>query len=268
MPELPEIETIKNTLAPNSGAAIKNIEFRRSDIIRRQDFDPALTGGKTIREFARRGKYLVIFLDRSHNIIVHLGMSGRFYQVEEDAQVTARHIHAVFYLTNGKKLLYEDPRRFGGIYFVRDHKQFFAKMGVEPLSPDFTPDYIDKIIKNRKIAIKSLLLCQNLISGIGNIYADEALFAAGIRPDRPSASLSPQETTRLCRAIKEVLQQSIELHGTTFRDFRDGYNQAGSFQHRLKVYGKNREKCSVCGQIICKEVIGGRGSHFCEKCQS
>lgn len=267
MPELPEIETIKNSLAINQGAVIINIELRRSDIVRRQDFTIDSLKGRVIKEFARRGKYLVMVIDSSHHVILHMGMSGRFYQVNENTEVTAKHVHAVFHLDNGKKLLYEDARRFGGIYLVNNREQFFALMGVEPLSADFTPQYLAKIIHNRKIAIKSLLLCQNQVCGIGNIYADEALFAAGIRPDRPAKSLTQKEITRLCKAIKQVLQQSIDLHGTTFRDFRDGHNQAGSNQHSLKVYGKNKEKCSVCGQIITKEIIGGRGSHFCEKCQ-
>ncbi len=267
MPELPEIETIKNSLISNKGATIEAIEIRRSDIIRRQDFTIEILMNKTIKDFARRGKYLIIILDRYHHIIVHLGMSGRFYQVNREAEITAKHVHAVFYLNNGKKLLYEDARRFGGIYLVKNRAQFFALMGTEPLSEEFTPEYLAKITQNRKIAIKSLLLSQNQVCGIGNIYADEALFAAGIRPDRPAASLSKSEIAGLCHAIKQILQHSIDLHGTTFRDFRDGYNQTGSFQNSLKVYGKDKEKCQQCGQIITKETIGGRGSHFCEKCQ-
>lgn len=267
MPELPEIETIKNSLIANEGATIEAIEIRRSDIVRRQDFAIEVLKNKTIKEFTRRGKYLVIVLDRYHHIIVHLGMSGRFYQASREAEITAKHVHAVLYLDNDKKLLYEDARRFGGIYLVKNRAQFFALMGIEPLSEQFTPDYLAKITQNRKIAIKSLLLSQNQVCGIGNIYADEALFAAGIRPDRQAASLSKSEIARLCQAIKQILQQSIDLHGTTFRDFRDGYNQRGSFQNSLKVYGKSKEKCPLCGQLITRETIGGRGSHFCEKCQ-
>lgn len=267
MPELPEIETIKNSLIANQGATIEAIEIKRADIVRRKDFAPEVLKNKTIKQFKRRGKYLIIVLDRCHHIIVHLGMSGRFYQIDREAEITAKHVHAVFYLNNGKKLLYEDARRFGGIYLIKNRAQFFALMGMEPLSDQFTADYLAQITQNRKIAIKSLLLTQNQVCGIGNIYADEALFAAGIRPDRAAGSLSKNEIAGLCRAIKQVLQQSIDLHGTTFRDFRDGYNQSGSFQNSLKVYGKSKENCLLCGQLITRETIGGRGSHFCARCQ-
>ncbi|MDD3894400.1 MAG: bifunctional DNA-formamidopyrimidine glycosylase/DNA-(apurinic or apyrimidinic site) lyase [Syntrophomonadaceae bacterium] len=267
MPELPEIETVKNSLVANQGAKIEAIELRRIDIVRRQDFPIEQLNYKNIKDFTRRGKYLILVLGHSYNLIVHLGMSGRFYQLNAEEEITAKHVHAVFSLDNGKKLVYEDPRGFGGIYLVKNRKQFFARMGVEPLSEQFTPEYLNKITRNRKIAIKSLLLCQDQVCGIGNIYADEALYAAGIRPDRPAGSLTAGENKKLCRAIKQVLQQSIDLHGTTFRDYRDGFNQRGNFQDFLKVYGKEKEKCPHCGQFITKATIGGRGSHFCEKCQ-
>lgn len=267
MPELPEIETIKRTLMANQGAKIDKIKLNREDIIRRRDFPLGQLQNKSIGEIARRGKYLWLVLDRDHNIIIHLGMSGRFYQLDETSAEAAKHVHAEIYLSNGKKLVFEDPRRFGGIYLLNDPREFFGRLGAEPLTEEFNPAYLNKITRQRKIAIKSLLLNQNLISGIGNIYADEALFRAGIRPDRAAGSLTAAEIDSLCGAIKQVLNKSIDAQGTTFRDYRNGFNQEGSFQKYLQVYGREKEQCTRCGEIIYKQTIGGRGSHFCVQCQ-
>ncbi|MDD4801557.1 MAG: bifunctional DNA-formamidopyrimidine glycosylase/DNA-(apurinic or apyrimidinic site) lyase [Syntrophomonas sp.] len=267
MPELPEIETIKNSLAINIGALITRIEVNRSDIIRRQDFPPEELYGQRITDISRRGKYLALSLGTDHHLVVHLGMSGRFYMQPESEAISAPHVHFIIHLDNSFKLLYQDPRRFGGIWLCHDTKKIFALMGVEPLSSQFNSGYLTKISQNRKVAIKTLLLNQQLISGIGNIYADESLFAAGIRGDRPAGSLTAAEIKRLHRAIVKVLKKSIEARGTTFRDFRDGFNQSGNFQKSLQVYGKDKQCCCVCGTVIKKEQIGGRSSHFCEHCQ-
>jgi len=267
MPELPEIETIRTSLSINIGARVSGVELRRTDIVKRQDFHPEELNGQPINEISRRGKFLVLLLGQEHFLIVHLGMSGRFYMQSEEDDDRAKHVHFVLHLDNGHKLLYQDARRFGGIWLCRNIEEIFALMGVEPLSRQFTAGYLGKIACNRKVAIKTLLLNQRLISGIGNIYADEALFAAGIRGQRPAASLTSREIKRLQLAIKKVLKQSIQRRGTTFRDFRDGFNQSGNNQNFLKVYGKTNQACSICGNIIRKETIGGRSSHFCERCQ-
>ncbi len=266
MPELPEVETIRTSLASNIGASIIGIDLKRSDIVRREDFPPLDLVGQTITEIRRRGKYLAIVLGDSF-LVVHLGMSGRFYMQAQSEELLAPHVHFIVYLDNGMKLAYQDARRFGGIWLCSEIETIFALMGVEPLSPQFTANYLGKIAMNRKLAIKTLLLNQNLISGIGNIYADEALFDAGIRGHRPAASLTTGEIKRLRQSIVKVLKLSIKERGTTFRDFRDGYNQSGNFQNSLRVYGKTNQSCSICGGIIHKEKIGGRSSHFCEHCQ-
>lgn len=267
MPELPEVETVRRTLTANQGARIKQIKLNRSDIIRRQEFSIGQLKNKTIEEFARRGKYLLLVLDPGYYLVIHLGMSGRFYQLDATCEATAKHVHAEICLDNGKKLVYEDPRRFGGIYLLKNLEQFFERMGAEPLAEEFNPTYLYAITRRRKIAIKSLLLNQSLICGIGNIYADESLHMAGIRPDRPAGTLTSDEAEKLCGAVKQVLQHSIDSQGTTFRDYRNGFNQEGSFQNYLQVYGRDREPCLRCGKIICKQIIGGRGSHFCINCQ-
>lgn len=267
MPELPEVETIRRSLQTIIGAKIREIKINREDIVRLSNFSPETLYGQSLKEIVRRGKFLVLKSGKECNLIVHMGMSGRFYMVDEEAPLPDKHIHVIIYLDNGNKLVYQDARRFGGIWFVKDLGEFFARMGTEPLSDQFNEVVLGRMVQNRKTAIKNVLLNQNLVCGIGNIYADEALFAAGIRPDRPANSLSGLEIKRLCRAIKEVLQTSIEQRGTTFRDYRDGFNRSGNFQNYLKVYGKVGEKCPVCGQLLKRDRIGGRSSHYCEKCQ-
>jgi formamidopyrimidine-DNA glycosylase len=267
MPELPEIETIRRSLVINIGASITRIDVRRSDIIRREDFPVEKLCGQPITDIQRRGKYLNILLGNGLHLVVHLGMSGRFYTLTEAEEASAPHVHFIIHLDNGHKLLYQDARRFGGIWLCTDTDKIFALMGVEPLSKQFTAGYLAKITENRKVAIKTLLLNQQLISGIGNIYADESLFAAGIRGERPASSLTEVEIKRLHEAIVKVLKKSIEERGTTFRDYRDGFNRSGNFQNSLQVYGRDKQACNLCGQIIKKIQIGGRSSHFCENCQ-
>jgi formamidopyrimidine-DNA glycosylase len=267
LPELPEIETIRTSLEINIGARITRLEVNRADIIKREDFPAQELCGQTITKIRRRGKYLMLELGNGSCLVVHLGMSGRFYMLPEEEEVQVPHVHFIVYLDNGTKLLYQDARRFGGIRFCNDTVSLFAHMGVEPLAQQFTVAYLTKICNNRQVAIKTLLLNQSLISGIGNIYADESLFTAGIRVQRPAGSLTAAEIKRLHRAIIKVLKKSIEERGTTFRDFRDGYNQSGNFQNSLQVYGKTNQPCTICGGIIKKDIIGGRSSHYCEFCQ-
>lgn len=267
MPELPEVETIRRSLLGNIGASIAKIEIIREDIIRKQDFLPEELLGKTLTQIKRRGKYLILIMGKDLSLVVHLGMSGRFYMQYENEPIMVPHVHMVIYLDNKQKILFQDPRRFGGIWFSKNPESLFTHMGQEPLEKGFTHSYLSDICRNRKVAIKTLLLNQNLIAGIGNIYADEALFAAKVRPDREAGSLSKQEIKQLHKAIINVIQNSIEKCGTTFRDFRDGYNQSGQFQSYLNVYGKTNIPCKTCGLVIKKDIIGGRSSHYCEKCQ-
>lgn len=268
MPELPEVETIKRNLAINQGARVSHIEVIRQDMIRTRDFEPEAVLESPIQRVGRRGKYLIISMAGGHHhILVHLGMSGRFYMLDEEEERPEKHVHLVLHLDNGKKLLFQDPRRFGGIWLVSSPETITARLGKEPLHRDFSAAYLQSIIKGRRTAIKNLILDQNLIAGIGNIYADEALFLARIRPDREGASLSPEETLRLNRAIKRVLRQGIENRGTTFRDYRDGNNARGGFQEHLQAYGRGGEPCLVCGSLMTRSRIGGRSSHYCHSCQ-
>lgn len=267
MPELPEVETIRRSLEDVRGAGITDLEINRAEVIRRQEYDPESVVGQIIREVQRRGKFLVLQLKTEQYLILHMGMSGRFYLAGEDEELTEPHIHVIIHLDNGHKMVYQDARRFGGVWFIRDCQKFFEKMGPEPLTREFNPDYLEEAFKGRKAPVKNLILDQHLVAGIGNIYADESLFAAGIRPDRMAGTLTTNEIKKLCQAITQVLQTSIEQRGTTFRDYRDGYNRKGGFQDYLKVYGKKNSPCPLCGNPLVVTRIGGRSSHFCETCQ-
>lgn len=267
MPELPEIETIKRSLQDVEGACITALTINRPEVIRGQEYEPATICGQTIREVKRRGKFLIIKLNTPYYLILHMGMSGRFYLTEEDTMLTEPHVHVIIRLDRGYKMVYQDARRFGGVWFITDCDRFFARMGPEPLSRQFNASYLAKVLEGRKAPVKNLILDQHLVAGIGNIYADESLFAAHIRPDRAAGTLTADEIGRLCTAIKKVLKTSIAERGTTFRDYRDGYNQKGGFQNYLKVYGKKNDPCPVCGRLLKVIRIGGRSSHFCETCQ-
>lgn len=267
MPELPEVETIVRSLQVNVGARIKTIDIRRQDIIRLQQFPADELNNRIIKDIKRRGKFFVFYLGCNHNLVFHLGMSGRFYMIRNYNEPSQKHIHALIYLNNGNMLVYQDPRRFGGIWLIQDLKLFFNNMGPEPLSNEFTVAYLQKVLEHRQAPVKNILLNQHLISGIGNIYADEALFAAGIRPDRPASSLDQSEIIKLHRFIRNILYQGIEYRGTTFRDYRDPFNQKGNFQKHLKVYGRQNQPCLQCHQTIQQIRIGGRSTHFCNNCQ-
>lgn len=267
MPELPEVETIRRDMAVCAGARVLDVDLRRPDIIRQADYDAHDLIGRELYEVRRRGKYLHLCLQDDHHLVLHMGMSGRFYRQERALAITGKHVHWVMDLDTEDRLIYQDPRRFGGIWLLFSPGHIFERLGVEPLSKAFTAEYLQQICQHRRVAIKSLLLNQQLIAGIGNIYADEALFVAGLRPDRPAGELSAEESSRLQAAIIEVLRRSIENHGTSFRDYRDGLNQQGGNQFFLAVYGREGQACRGCGQAINKMVVGGRGTHYCRQCQ-
>jgi formamidopyrimidine-DNA glycosylase len=267
MPELPEVETIVRSLQENVGARIKNIDIKRADILRLEEFEAVELCGRTIGAIRRRGKFIIFELDNSLNLIFHLGMSGRFYMLSGPEQREEKHVHVIVELDNDTSLVYQDPRRFGGVWLIKDRGSFFHRMGKEPLSPGFTASYLQEVFSRRKAPVKNLLLNQNIVSGIGNIYADEALFDAGILPDRPASSLSRSEIEKLHRAIRKVLRQGIKYRGTTFRDYRDAFNESGGFQDHLKVYGRFQQDCPKCGRPIERIRIGGRSTHFCPNCQ-
>lgn len=268
MPELPEVETIRRNMLAHKGRRIVAAELLREDILRCRDYEAQRLVGRSLKDFQRRGKFLIAELDEAGCIVLHMGMSGRFYGLAEEADQALPHVHFILHLEGGHKLLYQDPRRFGGIWFCADAAALFAKMGPEPLEKDFTAQYLAAVLARRQSAVKVVLLDQQLIAGLGNIYVDEALFAAGIHPQRPAAALTPPEIKRLHKAIRQVLKQGIAMRGTSFRDYRDGFNRPGDFQNYLKVYGKAGAPCPRCGEPLQKMTLGGRGTHYCANCQA
>lgn len=266
MPELPEVETIRKGLEPLVGQRVAGLTQLHPGIVKLREFDAGEIIGKPVLGVYRRGKYLVLVFGECRYMVVHMGMSGRLYWSTPGSE-PAKHTHFILKTEAGQQLRYEDPRRFGGIWFVRDTEKFFHLLGPEPLGPNFTLEEMYRGLEKRRAPVKSLLLDQSFVAGIGNIYADEILFAAQIHPARPAGSLLKKEVKRLFKAIREVLTRAIEHRGTTFRDYRDGDNHPGRFQDCLSVYSRDGKPCPRCGQLIKKIVVGGRGTHYCPGCQ-
>jgi len=273
MPELPEVETVKNTLADRiAGLAITDVDVLLPKVIRvpvAEEFR-RLAGGKTIRTLARRGKYLLFHLSGGLTMIVHLRMTGRLVYTAAD-EPPARYTHVIFHLDNGDQLRFADMRQFGRLALVENeavaHFPGLKDLGVEPLAPEFTREFLQRELRRRRTRLKPLLLDQTFIAGLGNIYADEALHRARLHPQRPAHTLSARETAALHRAIREVLLEGIAERGTTFRDYVDGNGRRGGFQEKLQVYGREGRPCRRCGRTVERIRINGRSAYFCPFCQ-
>lgn len=272
MPELPEVENIRLTLARNIvGQEIKEFEILWPDIfINETDSDPnILLIGKKVESIGRRGKYLLINIEGGATLILHFRMTGKLIYYPE-AHEPDKHTHAVFRLENGQ-LHHSDIRKFGRIQLIetgfQEQVPAIAKLGPEPLDDCFTIELFGQKLSGKKSNIKAALLDQVIIAGIGNIYADEALFRAGIRPDRKTKSLKVSEVILLYDAIQKVLKEGIKAGGTSFRDYRDGDGNKGVFQENLYVYGRAGQTCKKCGSVLEKEKIAGRTSVYCPECQ-
>ena len=273
MPELPEVETIRTTLSKKIiGLTIVGVTVKRPEIIpgfSPEEFSDKITGSEIIK-LGRRGKYLLLYLTDAQVLVVHLRMTGQLVYAEPETEL-AKHTHAVFFLSNGQELRFTDMRRFGrlilttlaGLSLVSGLKD----LGLEPLDQEFTPNYLQRKLLNRRTRIKSLLLDQAFIAGLGNIYVDEALHRAGLNPKRPASTLSPEEITLLYHSIKAVIQEGIQNRGTTFKDYVDGEGRKGSFQELLRVYNRAGSPCPNCGTAIAKSKVSSRSSYFCPACQ-
>lgn len=273
MPELPEVETIRRSLEEKiKGKTLTGLDVFLEKILKGLEpgeFDRKLKG-KKITGIGRRGKYLIIQLTGGLVMVVHLRMTGQLLYCSSE-HVREKHTHLVFHLNDREQLRFVDQRQFGKVHFLPacelDSLSGLKTLGVEPLSTAFTREFFKKGLRTRRAKVKPLLLDQTFIAGIGNIYADEALFRARINPERVAAGLNPRESSRLYMAIKEVLQEGIENNGTSIKDYIDGEGNRGSNQDNLRVYGRDGEPCIKCARIIERKVIGGRSSHFCPKCQ-
>lgn len=273
MPELPEVETIVIGLRELiTGYTIENIIVREANLIAFpgvEDFKNELWE-KTIKAVERRGKYILIELNGNKTLVIHLRMTGRLLVKSRELEYD-KHTHIIFQLDRDLDLRFHNLRKFGRLYLIDNDDYGFAgglaDLGPEPLSTEFTLDKFMDAISKRKANIKSLLLKQNFIAGLGNIYTDEALFLAHISPERSSNSLSEKEIADLYSSIRKVLKRGIELKGTSFSDYRNAKGEKGSFQKELKVYQQEGKGCINCGHMILKKKIAGRGTHYCPNCQ-
>lgn len=280
MPELPEVEVIRRDLEKEIiGKKIKRAEVRNTKnamrIIRRhkrrKDFEDALEGVK-IAKVERRGKYLLIHLDSEKVLIVHLGMSGQILKTKTSADIE-NHTHVIIGFTTGGQLRYVDPRTFGEMFVsgkdeVGEIKEL-QKLGIDPLEQPLTWQWFSQSLIDRKAKMKAILMDQQFICGVGNIYSDEILFSSGIRYDRASETLSAQEVRRLYRAIQEVLQDAIRYRGTSADDeqYRDIYGALGEFQEFLRVYQREGQPCRRCRTPIERARWSNRSTYYCPQCQ-
>lgn len=273
MPELPEVETVKRTLAELvSGKTIGAVTVTLPRIIQRPEEPEAFVRaleGRTITGVERRGKFLRILLD-GLVLVSHLRMEGRYGVYRSDEPIE-KHTHVVFRFTDGTELRYKDVRQFGTMHLFAPGEEFTSaplnKLGVEPLDESFTADKLRGLLGGRKGPIKPLLLNQAYVVGLGNIYVDEALHAAGIHPLRPASSVKPAEWVKLHAAIRTTLGSAVEAGGSSVKSYVNGQGEMGMFQYSLHVYGREEQPCRTCGTIIVKSVVGGRGTHTCPKCQ-
>ncbi|CAM4258966.1 formamidopyrimidine-DNA glycosylase [Paenibacillus endophyticus] len=274
MPELPEVETVRRTLIELvAGKRIQSVTVKLPRIIQRpaetEQFADALAG-HTIQTVERRGKFLRIILD-GLVLVSHLRMEGRYGVFPSDEPVEL-HTHVIFHFEDGTDLRYKDVRQFGTMHLFTAGQDLelppLNKLGIEPLEPDFTVELLRSKLEKRATKIKPLLLNQEHIVGLGNIYVDEALFLARIHPERSPSSLKPAEWKRLYKAIRSTLAHAVEAGGSSIKSYVNGQGEMGMFQHQLLVYGKKDEPCPNCSRPIYKFVVGGRGTHICSKCQT
>ena len=287
MPELPEVETVRRGLADvMEGRRVERVEVRRHDlrIPVPEDFDQRLQG-RTLEKLGRRAKYLVGEFDDGTVLLAHLGMSGRMIIETPDDAVRepggfahdpgnhAKHEHIVFHVGNGTVIRYSDPRRFGLMTLTdresfADHK-LISHLGPEPTGEDFTGAVLAARLLGKKTPIKAALLDQRVVAGVGNIYACEALYAAGISPRRQAATVQGRRADRLAKAIRDVLGEAIAAGGSSLRDHVAPTGELGYFQHSFKVYGRTGEPCPGCdcGQSVQRIVQSGRSTFYCAKRQ-
>ncbi|GAC1320718.1 MAG: bifunctional DNA-formamidopyrimidine glycosylase/DNA-(apurinic or apyrimidinic site) lyase [Thermoleophilaceae bacterium] len=272
MPELPEVETIRQKLAPS----LLRRRLVRLDVLDPRWCEPAgaeelaaAVEGRTVNALARRGKYLILELDDEVHLVLHLRMTGNILIAGDGA--APPHLRARLAFDSGDHALFVDPRRFGtGIVLLGDEARdtyFAARLGVEPLGPLFTSDALRALAAGRSAPVKAFLLSQERIAGVGNIYADEALFRARVHPLRPVGSLTRRQIALLRDAVVESLEAGIDARGATIDDFRHPDGARGSFQDRFLVHRREGEPCPRCGSKIRKMRAAGRGTYVCERCQ-
>lgn len=270
MPELPEVETTLRGIEPLvKGRTIRELVLRTAKL--RRPLDKSLCHqlpGQTINRLERRAKYLLMFTERG-TLIFHLGMTGILRVVPAET-TEQKHDHVDLIFTNGQALRFTDPRKFGIFTYTEDsHLQHpcLAHLGPEPLSAQFTGAYLYRHSRDKQLAVKAFIMDQKLVVGVGNIYANEALFRAGIHPARPAGRVGVKRYVRLVKEIRDILEQAIAAGGTTISDFRQSDGRPGYFDQQLQVYGRAAEPCVQCQALIRIRRIGQRSSFYCPHCQ-
>ena len=287
MPELPEVETVVRQLEPE----VEGHRIGRLEVLDERWSRPvpperlgAEVSGSTIERLGRRGKYILMHLDGERTLVMHLRMTGnlilregdevidpsegrRLYESERSTE--ERHLRARFVLDDGRELWFTDPRRFGEAFLLDDEKleERFARLGVEPFSPEFTPAALAEMAAGRTAPLKSFLLDQSKVAGVGNIYADEALFRAELHPLSPAGSIKPEHAEALRDAVVAALEAGIDAGGSSIDDYRDARGEKGSMQNEFLVHTREGEDCPRCGATIVRIVVGGRSTYFCPSCQ-
>jgi formamidopyrimidine-DNA glycosylase len=287
MPELPEVETVCRQLDPElSGRRIERLEVldeRWSRPVPPAKLAAAVSG-RTIEGLGRRGKYLLLALDGAQTLVMHLRMTGNLVLVEGaekldpsegrrlyegERSTSERHLRARFQLDNGRELWFTDPRRFGEAFLIDDAdlERRFERLGVEPLSAEFTPEALGEMTAGRTAPLKSFLLDQAGVAGVGNIYADEALFRARLHPLSPAGSMRPEHHEALRDAVVAALEAGIDGGGASIDDYRDGRGERGAMQDEFLVHTREGEPCPSCGGPIARIVVAGRSTYYCPSCQ-
>ena len=273
MPELPEVETIAADLRPHLvGRTIVRCDLRFPTIVRHPEPElfVDLIAGLRIDSLTRRGKYIHIGLELERVLVVHLGMSGQLRLVDAGSEIQS-HTHAIFELDDGRHLRYRDPRRFGrlllGTHSALLEARALPHLGPEPIDPAFSVDDLYRLLRRRRAALKAVLLDQGMVAGVGNIYADESLHRARLRPDRPAGGLSRKSVQRLHSSLRESLDTAIKNRGSSVDTYRDAWGDIGGQQEVLLVYGRAGEPCFTCARPLSSKRIAGRSTVFCRHCQ-
>ncbi|MFU8814281.1 MAG: bifunctional DNA-formamidopyrimidine glycosylase/DNA-(apurinic or apyrimidinic site) lyase [Pseudomonadales bacterium] len=268
MPELPEVETTRRGVEPHLlGRRVLDWQIRNAALRWPVEL-PQTLRGQVVQGVERRGKYLLLRFEAGC-LILHLGMSGSLRILPGDAPVL-KHDHVDLLLDSGKVLRLNDPRRFGSIHWqaaTAEQHWLLSSLGVEPLSTAFTGEYLKRAARGRRVSVKTLLMNGKVVVGVGNIYANEALFLAGIRPTLRAGRVTLSSYRRLAECVRRVLQQAIDMGGTTLRDFVDQDGQPGYFKQSLYVYGRERLPCKLCGALLVGKRLGQRATVFCPNCQ-
>jgi formamidopyrimidine-DNA glycosylase len=287
VPELPEVETVCRQLEPEiEGRRIVRLEVldeRWSRPVPGEQLSGAVSGAR-IEGLGRRGKYLLLALDGERTLVMHLRMTGNLILVEGEEMIdpsegrrlyegerstSARHLRARFVLDDGRELWFTDPRRFGEAFLIDDAdlEARFARLGVEPLSEEFTAEALGAMAAGRTAPLKSFLLDQSGVTGVGNIYADEALFRARLHPLSPAGSMKPEHLEALRAGVVAALEAGIDGGGASIDDYRDARGEKGRMQDELLVHTREGQPCPSCGGEIARIVVGGRSTYFCPSCQ-